>query len=149
MTEEGIVILVKFWQLLKTLSPIVVTEEGISSVSNCAHSKKAKLLIDESDDGKVTFLSEMHFSNIRSPIDWTESGISIWARRVQPLNALDSIVVTEGGMTTFVTEESRNALSLMTFIVVGIVISLRPKQFANTFLPNSMLSCCNKRSAIS
>ena len=81
--EEEIMILWSDEQFLKQISPIDVTDEGISICSNEEHPLNADNPINVTDDGIVICASEVHLTNEYSPIDVTDVGISIILRFVQ------------------------------------------------------------------
>lgn len=60
VTDEGIVILINFEQLLNAFSPIDVTDEGIVIFSNKLQQLKVKSLINLTEDDIVISVKEEH-----------------------------------------------------------------------------------------
>ena len=80
------------------LSPILMTESGMTMLVRLLHSRNARLLILVTEFGIVTLVRLLQLSNALSLILVTESGIVTLVRLLHFANTLLQILVTESGI---------------------------------------------------
>ena len=74
----------------------------------------------------------------------TESGMTIFSRLVQPLNAAKFIAVTESGISTFFNEtQPSKASSLIDVTVLGILMLTSPEQLWKRFAATTTMPFSN------
>jgi hypothetical protein len=86
--------LVKLLQSLNALSPISVTDDGISTLVNLLQSANAHSPISVTDDGISMLVKLLQPLNAPSPISVTDDGIFTLVMPLQPENAPLPIEVT-------------------------------------------------------
>lgn len=80
------------------LSPILMTESGMTMLVRLLHSRNARLPILVTEFGIVTLVRLLQLSNALSLILVTESGIVTLVRLLHFANTLLQILVTESGI---------------------------------------------------
>jgi len=91
---------------LKALSPMSVTDDGISKLANALHPKKAEspMLVTDGvisiNELNTTVVNELHSLKALSSINLTDAGISTVANELHPSNTSLRTLVTDDGSIT-------------------------------------------------
>ena len=133
---------------LKTWFLIVVTDSGIFIITRDSQQLKVSSSSTVIDDGNVTLFNDVQFWNAFDPISVIVIGIFKLSSFLQPLNALLSIFVIDGGKIISFNSVFINAHVPILVIVGGICI-VWISQLRNTFSPNFIPLWFNKSWKIS
>lgn len=99
LTDDGIDISLSELHLWNALDPIEVNDEFFSNnIWFIEHDSKAEFPIWVTDDGIKIFFNEQQPLKAHDPIDFTVLEIDISESNEHPLNANESILVTDGGI---------------------------------------------------
>lgn len=114
-------------QSANALSPIVVTELGITKDAKAVQDLNAALPIVVTELEISTEVKAEQYANADPPIVVTELGISIEVKAVQSSKDPLPIVSTEFGIVMLANVQLRNANSPMLVTLVGITEFLHPE----------------------